>query len=77
MEKLFQPTIYWAGNYLSTLGLKLIHVSKRGPYQKELLYLYESSFVELDEVQSKSCVDLKQWIQMADWSTIIFHTAPQ
>ena len=28
----FHPTLYWACGYLSMLGLKLIHVSKRGPY---------------------------------------------
>ena len=31
MDKLFHPTLYWAYNYLSMLGLKLTHVSKRGP----------------------------------------------
>ena len=29
-DKLFHPTLYWACNYLSMLGLKLIHVNKRG-----------------------------------------------
>ena len=29
MDKLFHPTHYWACNYLSMLGLNLIHVSKR------------------------------------------------
>ena len=31
MDKLFHPTLYWACNYLSMLGLKLNHVSKRHP----------------------------------------------
>ena len=30
MDKLFHPTLFWACNYLSMLGLKLNHVSKRG-----------------------------------------------
>ena len=30
MDKIFYPTLYWACNYLSMLGLKLNHVSKRG-----------------------------------------------
>ena len=30
MDKLFHPTLYQACNYLSMLGLKLNHVSKRG-----------------------------------------------
>ena len=30
MDKLVRPTLYWAGDYLSMLGLKLIHVIKRG-----------------------------------------------
>ena len=29
MDKLFQPILYWAREYLSMLRLKLIHVSKR------------------------------------------------
>ena len=31
MDKLFHPTLYWSCDYLSVLGLKLNHVSKRGP----------------------------------------------
>ena len=31
MDQWFHPTLYWACNYLSMLGLKLIHVSKLGP----------------------------------------------
>ena len=31
MDKLFHPTLYWACDYLSMLGSKLIHVCKRGP----------------------------------------------
>ena len=30
IDKKFHPTLYWACDYLSMLGLKLIHVSKRG-----------------------------------------------
>ena len=30
MDKLFHPVLYNGCNYLSMLGLKLIHVSKRG-----------------------------------------------
>ena len=30
MDKQFHPTLFWARNYLSMLGLKLNHVSKRG-----------------------------------------------
>ena len=30
MDKYFHPTLYWACDYLSMLGLKLNHVSKRG-----------------------------------------------
>ena len=32
MDKLFHPTVYNECNYLSMLGLKLNHVSKRGPW---------------------------------------------
>ena len=31
MDKSFRPTLYWACDYLSMLGFKLNHVSKRGP----------------------------------------------
>ena len=31
MDKLFHHTFYWTCDYLSMLGLKLNHVSKRGP----------------------------------------------
>ena len=31
MHESYHPTLYWACDYLSTLGLKLIHVSKRDP----------------------------------------------
>ena len=31
------PTIYKAGDYFSMLGLKLIHVSKRGPEDKAII----------------------------------------
>ena len=30
MSERFLPTLYWAYDYLSILGLKLIHVCKRG-----------------------------------------------
>ena len=36
MSKQFQPTLYDGWNYLSMLGIKLIHVSERGPRQKWL-----------------------------------------
>ena len=38
MNKWFHPTFYWACDYLSMLGLKLNHISKRGPKPNELVY---------------------------------------
>ena len=41
IDKLFHPTLYWACDYLSMSGLKLNHVSKRGPrgmFLKIVLY---------------------------------------
>ena len=32
MYKSFHPTFYWACNYVSMLGLKLLHVGKSGPW---------------------------------------------
>ena len=31
LDELFHPTFYWANDYLSMLGLKLVHVSKSDP----------------------------------------------
>ena len=41
MDKWFHPTLYNVCNYVSMLGLKLIHVNKSGPcrYQKSLSYV--------------------------------------
>ena len=36
MDTLFHPTLYWACDYLSMLGLRLIHVSERGPEHSTL-----------------------------------------
>ena len=33
MDKYFHPTLYWAGDYLSMLGFKFIHISERGPVE--------------------------------------------
>ena len=32
MDKWFDPTLYWACDYLSMLGLKSTHISKRGAW---------------------------------------------
>ena len=32
MDKWFNPTFYYACNYLSMLGLQLFHISKKGPW---------------------------------------------
>ena len=37
MVKLFNPTLHWACDYLSTLSLRLNHVSKRGPSSTNLM----------------------------------------
>ena len=36
-ELVIHPTHYWACDYLSMMGLKLIHVNKRGPKWRCLL----------------------------------------
>ena len=51
MDKQFHPTLYWACGYLSMLGLKLNHVSKRG-YSSVFLtgidqFSYRSAFSSL------------------------------
>ena len=37
-DKLFYITFYWAGDYLSMLGLKLLYVSILGPILLPLMY---------------------------------------
>ena len=39
MDKWFHPTHYWACDYLSMLGLKLIHVIKRCPWYSQVSLL--------------------------------------
>ena len=39
MDKWFRPTHYWACDYLSMLGLKLIHVIKRCPWYSQISLL--------------------------------------
>ena len=50
MDKLFHPTIYWAYNYLSMMGLKLIQV-KGAPVEVNFLpavhHLLHPSWTEL------------------------------
>ena len=57
MDQLFHLTLYWACDYLTMLGFKLICVSKRGPRRSsnlhcssELIYLlnYESDYCSLN-----------------------------
>ena len=40
MDELFHPTLFWACNYLYMLGLKLNHVSKRGPWMSSYWCTY-------------------------------------
>ena len=44
MDKQFHPTFYQACNYLSMLGLKLNHVSKRGHWSAPIPYLNRRYF---------------------------------
>ena len=45
MDKYFHPTHYWTCDYLSMLGLKLIHVSKGAPGLARTVIPYGSHFV--------------------------------
>ena len=49
MDKQFHSTSYWACDYLSMLGLKLTHLSKRGPlnisYKNTSFYISSLSFI--------------------------------
>ena len=49
MDKLFHPTLLWACNYLSMLGLKLNHVSKRGP-GCVIQNFYHRKFLKYDSI---------------------------
>ena len=45
MDKWFHPTLYWACDYLSMLGLKLNHVSKSGPRNQQYWLNIGSSWI--------------------------------
>ena len=42
MDKEFHPTLYWVWNYLSMLGLKLIHIIKGGSGWREGFFIARS-----------------------------------
>ena len=54
MDKWFHTTLYWVCGCLSMLGLKLIHVSKRGPGTSALsdiiLILFDAVYVWLKHI---------------------------
>ena len=49
MYKQFYLTLYWACDYLSMLGLKLNHVSKRGPRKHENIFIF--SFLKINTLR--------------------------
>ena len=56
MDKLFHPTLYQACNYLSELGLKLNHVSKRVPRTWQVRAYYNRRRSPTDHwVRNDSC----------------------
>ena len=48
MGRLIHPTLYWAWDYLSLLGLKLIRVSKLGPMEKHLTFWILREYSDLN-----------------------------
>ena len=56
-DKKFHPTLYQVCEYLSMLGLKLIHVSKRGQWS------YASSLQDLGTSEGESYHLLWLWLQ--------------
>ena len=46
LDKWFHPTLYKPCDYLSMLGLKLIHVSKMGPWCVLFFLLYRQSLAD-------------------------------
>ena len=49
---LSHPTLYYGGNHVSLLGLKLIRIGKRGPCLCEYIYSLQSRQNGLDEVSN-------------------------
>ena len=49
MDKLFYPTLYQAGDYLSTLGLELNHVSKIGPWRYSVMPQYVMAWEQVGD----------------------------
>ena len=69
MDKLFHPTLYNGCNYLSMLGFKLIHVSKRTPGD---IYLHQwdgPSFIQvmMSGTYSVPSHYLNQWWLIFHW----------
>ena len=46
MDKKFHPTVYDGCNYLPMLGLKINHVSKRGPWGSIIGHPYSRLFIK-------------------------------
>ena len=59
MDKWFHPTLYLVCDYLSMLGLKLIHVSKSGPRWSSQLQLITINWLMHYEIQWLWCEHMK------------------
>ena len=58
MDKQFNPTFYQACNYLYMLGLKLNHVSKKGPWDVNLYYQDRKGLITTSQkLQTRFCGD--------------------
>ena len=67
MDKYFHSTLYWVCNYLSILGLKLIHISKRATdatdivrseYQYALDMLHQQRCAEVVHILKTTAYDM-------------------
>ena len=66
MDTLFHPTLYDGFNYLFTLGLKLIHLNKRGPRTPHLEHIVELTTSRHSCLWSRCLCLLKAWCQRPD-----------
>ena len=78
MDKLFYPTFYNGCNYLSMLGLKLNHVSKRGPQLNQKVTYVSVNWITIGCVNSLLLIGCqanpwpKSWL--IKWTWKIFFT---
>ena len=75
MDKWFNPTLFWACDYLSMLGLKLNHVSKSGHWHAEFIawniQKYTTIFLDAELAQQVLNPFLSVWFPSRPWVVFV------